>query len=139
MLVIYNKDTGEITQCVMQAQQELPVLSKRYDEMGIANLLYDGTGDMSNLYVKDGAVTPKPEMTITGEDRPLKADGIDTLSFQIEPGTLDITVVLDDKIIQREQVTDGILAFSVDHAGSYGVFVGPPFPYRTAILSIEAV
>jgi hypothetical protein len=137
MPLLIHDGKGEITQVIIQAEVTLEVLKKRHDKLGIPAML--GAGDPAAAYVVNGTLVPRPELTIAGELRAVKADGVDTLELSIAPGTFNIVVLFGAVIVHQETVSDGALAFSADHAGSYVVHVAPPFPYRAAALTIEAV
>lgn len=142
MLVIYD-NTGFVNQAILQADCELEMLSQRYDEMGVPNLLYEGEGDIFNLYV-DVTTTPhralqKPPIAIAGENRPVKADGIDTLEFQLEPMNANVMVTFHGQVVHQEDLTDGKIEFAVDQAGTYELRIEAAFPYAAAVVTIEAV
>lgn len=138
MLVIHDEN-GVITQCVMQSALTLEVLSERYKEMGRTHVMHDGEGDITNSYVKDGAVVAKPQIEVTGDIRPIKADGADELTLLISPGDVTVLVLFDGKPVHQEQITTGALEFAADHPGSYTLIVSAPHPYQPTQIIVEAV
>ena len=142
MLVIYQDQgdgTGIINQCIVQSQFTLDVLAERYKAEGIPCIVHDGTGDIFSSYVKDGAVVPKEEVTVTGDIRQLKADGVDALTLTVAPLAFNVSVLSAGKLIHQEQETNGQLVLSVDHPGTYTVVIDPGHPYLTKQFDIEAV
>lgn len=139
MILIVHDAKGEITQVFLQVTAfTFEGMSAKYAEMGILHVLHDADSiDMANNYVVGGKVIPKPELKITGNYRPIKADGLDTLSFQIDPTNFDVALMFDGKIVHQGTVSDGDVSFSADHAGIYAVHVVPPFPWRGAVINIE--
>ena len=137
MPLLIHDAKGEITQVIIQAEVTLEVLKKRHDSLGIPAIM--GEGDPAAVYVANGALVPRPQLAITGEVRPVKADGVDTLELAIAPAGFDVAVLFGGVIVHQETVSDGALAFAADHAGSYVVHIAPPFPYRAVALTIEAV
>ena len=138
MLVIYDQN-GMINQCIIQADCTLEVLAERYQAMGISHILHDGEADILNAYVSGGQVLLKPAMQITGNNRPVKADGVDVLEFLIDPVSFNATVTFQESVVHQEAVTDGKLDFTTAQAGTYKVYIEAPFPYQPTILTIEAV
>ncbi|MCA6098876.1 hypothetical protein [Bradyrhizobium australafricanum] len=137
-IIVIHDDNGVITQTILQVEIGTQALSDRYVEMGIQHILYDGDVDITNAYVKDGEVMPKPTVSIDGDVRSIKADGIDSLSLNVSPSEFDVFVALDGAVIHQENVVDGKLEFSVDHPGSYIIGIAPAHPYRPLRLEIEA-
>ena len=135
-LLIYD-GKGEITQVIIQAEVTLEVLKARHTKLGIPAIL--GEGDPAAVYVVNGALAPRPQLTITGDVRPVKADGADTLELSVAPSSFDVAVLFGGVMIHEESVSDGALAFSADHPGNYVVHIAPPFPYRAVALTIEAM
>ncbi|NEU95034.1 hypothetical protein [Bradyrhizobium uaiense] len=138
-VIVRHDDNGMITAVTLQVEIGMDVLSERYAEMGIPHILYDGEVDIADAWVKDGQVVPKLDVEISGEVRSVKADGEDLLELAVAPAEFDATVVLDGAMVHSEHVTDGKLEFSVDHPGSYAIFVVPAHPYRVRRLDVEAI
>src|SRR4051794_39790856 len=107
MILIVHDAKGEITQVFLQVTAfTFEGMSKTYAKMGIPHVLHNADSiDMMNHYVTGGAVSPKPELSIAGDYRPIKADGVDTLNFQIEPAAFDVAVMFDGKIVHQEAVS----------------------------------
>lgn len=138
MLVLYD-ERGIITSCIIQHAETLEVLSERYADQGIPHVMHDGPGDIVNSYVKDGAVIDKPAITITGEIRSVKANGVDALTFTIDPPSFTIAVLLQNSMVHQENVTDGMFEFVTDHSGSYYVAITAAHPYKPSYMQIEAI
>lgn len=141
MLVCYDEKTGMINQCIIQAAVTLEELTARYDALKIPHVLvdWDRPDDIFSHYVKDGQVIPKPQVTLAGDNRPVKADGVDTLTFQVSPANATVHIMLGDTPIHQETITDGTIEFSSDHPGSYRIIVASEFPWQGALLTVEAV
>lgn len=137
-VIVRHDDDGVITAVTLQVEMGIDALSERYAEMGIPHILYDGEVDIADAWVKDGQVVPKLDVEISGEARQVKADGEDLLELTVSPAEFDATVALDGAMVHFEHVTDGKLEFSVDHPGSYAIFVVPAHPYRVKRLDVEA-
>lgn len=140
MLAVYDAD-GKITQCIIQAQVSLEELAARYNDAGIPNVLFDSddADSIHTLYVRGAAVVDRPRIAIAGVNRPIKADGADAITFTLNPAAATVSVLFGGKLVHREQIDDGAIEFSADHAGTYTIVIEPSFPYQTEVLTIEAV
>ncbi|WP_375782944.1 hypothetical protein ACE10Z_23810 [Bradyrhizobium sp. Pha-3] len=138
-VIVRHDGNGVITAVTLQVEMGMETLSEKYAEMGIPHILYDGEVDIADAWVKDGEVVPKLDVEISGEVRPVKADGEDLLQLMVSPAEFDATVALDGALVHSEHVTDGKLEFAVDHPGSYAIFVVPAHPYRLKRLDVEAI
>ena len=141
-LVIHDGEL--ITQIIIQSEVTLEELSKRYSDAGIPHLLHAGDADIIDSYVQNPdspgkAVVAKPSVTITGELRPIVADGADTLAFVIEPRDCTAYVMFDSKLVHLEELGDGLLEFSADHAGAYTLIITAPHPFKPTQIVVEAV
>lgn len=139
MKIVRYDDNGVITQVVMQVEMGMETLSDKYAEMGIPHILYDGEVDVANAYVKDGAITPKPPVVVTGDIRTIKADGSDALHLKVTPAEFDATVALGGAVIHREHITSGDIEFSVDHPGNYTIAIAAAHPYSIAKIEVEVM
>ncbi|UFX42053.1 hypothetical protein HAP47_0022590 [Bradyrhizobium sp. 41S5] len=138
-VIVRHDDNGLITAVTLQVEMGMDALSERYAEMGIPHILYDGEVDIADAWVRDGQVVPKLDVEISGEVRSVKADGEDLLELTVSPAEFDATVAFDGAMVHFEHVTDGKLEFSVDHPGSYAIFIAPAHPYRLKRLDVEAI
>lgn len=140
MLVCYDH-TGMINQCIILAPVTLEELAKRYDEMNVPNVMvdWDNPNDIFTHYVKNGQVIEKPPIEVSGENRQVKADGVDTLTFEVWPKNVTVKVFLDGTLIHEEAVTDGSIEFAVDHPGSYRIDIEAAFPWLGTSFTVEAV
>ncbi|MGY4269733.1 hypothetical protein [Bradyrhizobium sp. USDA 4519] len=105
-------------------------------------MLYDGPVDIREAYVdvtKDPKeVLPKPEVVITGEIRPIKADGIDALHLTVQPEKFTVYVWYDNKLVHQEDVTDGGIEFAIDQVGTFRVTIVPGQPYKVGVFEVLA-
>jgi hypothetical protein len=136
-LAVYDTD-GRITQVFLQAAVGLEIVSARYAEMNIPHVLTDADVDIATCYVFNGQVMPKPQIVVTGDNRPVKADGADTITFQIAPESFNAKTLFNGTLISDDDVTDGTIEFAADQAGTYQVMIVAAFPYQGTILTIEA-
>lgn len=141
MLVCYDDKTGMINQCIIQAPVTLQELAARYSEMNVPHVLvdWDSPDDIFTHYVKDGEVIRKPQIEFSGDNRPVTADGVDTLTFQVSPASATVSVTFGETLIHQETITDGKIEFSIGHPGSYRIDVGAEFPWQGASFTVEAV
>jgi hypothetical protein len=141
MLVCYDDKTGMINQCIIQAPVTLEELAARYTEMSVPHVLvdWDSPDDVFTHYVKDGQVVPKPRIELSGDVRPVTADGVDTLTFRISPVNATVYVTFGETLIHQEAITDGTIEFSIDHPGSYRIDVAGEFPWLGVSFTVEAV
>ncbi|MCK1543436.1 hypothetical protein IVB12_16080 [Bradyrhizobium sp. 179] len=141
MLVCYDDKTGMINQCIIQAPVTLEELAKRYEEMGVPHVMvdWDSPDDIFTHYVKNGQMIEKPPIELSGENRVVKADGVDTLTFQVWPPNAAVKVFFGDTPIHEETLTDGTIEFSIDHPGSYRIDIGAEFPWLGTSFTVEAV
>lgn len=141
MIVCYDPAAGMINQCITQASVTIEALAERYAQLGIAHLIvdWDSPDDIFTHYVKDGQVIPKPKVNVSGENHPIAADGVDTLTFQVSPASATVSVTFGETLIHQETITDGKIEFSIGHPGSYRIDVGAEFPWQGASFTVEAV
>lgn len=138
--VFVHDDDGKILQVIVQVECTLDVLYDRWIAMGMKCVKYFGgevaPDAMFNSYVVNGFVQAKPATTVIGEVRAIKADGVDSLSFQVTPANVNVSVYFDQNLIAQQDIS-GTLEFAADHPGTYQIFVAPPFPYKVNTFSIE--
>lgn len=129
-----------INQCIIQAQVTLEVLAERYAEAGIPHILVEGEDpeDILKCYVKNGEVAYRPLVILAGENRVIRADGVDTLVFSVLPTNVKVEVVFNDTLVHEESVTDGTVEFSTTLAGTYTIIVSSDFPYLGSSVVVEA-
>lgn len=89
--------------------------------------------DCDNFYVLNGEVIERPRLNLSGDVLHLKADGVDSISFNdIPPGS---TVTLDNQIYD---LNDGTFKFTTEKQGHY-VLKFDAFPFLDEIIEIEAI
>ena len=135
MLVIYN-DQGAIEQTVIIGDFES--LTPIFVAMGKHVLSVDEIGSPEKCYVLNGKVVAMPNIEIIGEVRAIKADGVDTLTFSINPQSFDLTVMLGNTVVHQESSSAGSLEFAVTHPGTYKLTFLAAFPYYPTSLVLEA-
>jgi hypothetical protein len=140
MLVCYDEN-GMINQCIIQAPVTLEELAARYEAMGVRHVMadWDHPDDILTHYVKNGQVIPRPQIEVAGENRPVTADGVDTLTFQVWPANATVKVFLGETPIHEETLTDGTIEFSIDHPGSYRIDLEAEFPWAGNSFTVETV
>lgn len=136
MLVIYEDD-GSVTQTIHIG--DFDALRKIYQEQGRNVADADYIEDPEKIYVKDGGkVEIRPDIVITGAVVQVKANGVDTLHFTIEPAEYTVTVYLNGLVVHRESASTGALEFSTTEPGSYMLMFEAAFPYARTFLNLEA-
>lgn len=135
MLLVYD-EKGFIEQAIMIGDFER--LQAVYEANGKNTICGVNIAEPHKVYVRDGMVLMRPEIEIAGEVRPIRADGIDTLHFQVSPQAYKVTVKLNGVTVHQEDDTDGQLEFAVDHAGVYTLKFEAEFPYLPTELTLEA-
>ncbi|PDT77170.1 hypothetical protein [Bradyrhizobium sp. C9] len=140
--LVRHDANGFITQIILQAARPMDEISKSFTEAGIDHILYDGPVDIKEAYVdltkERPEVLPKPEVIITGEIRPIKADGVDTLHLTVQPEKFTVYVWYDNKLVHQEDVTDGKIEFASDQVGTFRVTVVPGQPYKVGAFEVGA-
>jgi hypothetical protein len=135
MLIVHD-DTGLVTQAIFVGDFER--LKPIYEANGHLVLEADHVLDTISIYVKNGQVLPRPPVAVSGEIRPIAADGVDTLKLTIEPASFALTIRLDGTIVHQESSPVGTLEFAVDHPGAYELSFEAAFPYCATVLTVEA-
>lgn len=133
MMGIYD-DTGFLEQTIFVGDFEK--LQLLYEAAGKKVIQADQIDDKA--YVANGVLTPRPEVAVTGAVRQIKADGLDSLHFDVAPGSFTLSLTLVGTVIQTESVTDGALDFSVTEPGSYTLLFNATFPYYPAQITVVA-
>lgn len=135
MLIVY-KDNGFVDQVIMVG--DFARLQPIYEKNGFKTVLGVGIKDPARIWVKDGAVELRPNVEVIGEVRPIKADGVDALRFEVNPKVYKVAVKLDDVVVHQEDGTDGKLEFATDHPGTYTLLFDAEFPYFPTEIQVEA-
>ncbi|MCW2195024.1 hypothetical protein AB7M45_007797 [Bradyrhizobium elkanii] len=140
--LIRHDATGFITQVILDAERPMEEISAAYTAAGIDHMLYDGPVDIREAYVdvtkEPKEVLPKPEVVITGDIRPIKADGVDALHLTVQPEQFTLYIWYDNKLVHQEDVTDGNIEFAIDQVGQFRVTVVPPQPYKVGAFDVVA-
>lgn len=138
MLLIYD-DNGVVSQAISHGSFDL--LQAHYESIGLHTLMAPGNADdLFSIYIKDGAVATRPDITITApESLTLPADGVTELVITLDPPDCTVAVIFQNQRIALETITDGTLAFSTPHAGDYDLIFAAAFPYKNTTISIKAV
>lgn len=89
--------------------------------------------DCNNVYVLDGKIVERPRLNSEDGVLQIKADGIDSVSFDKIP--LGSTVTLNDQLYE---INDGTFVFTTEKQGRY-VLTFDAFPFLDEIIIIEAI
>ncbi len=135
MLLIYN-ETGFITQTITVG--DFKALKEVYESHGQMAIEIGPRDDFMNLYVTKGVAKVRPNVKVTGEVRPISADGADTLRFSITPKVFDLKIALGDTVVHEESSKSGILEFAVDAPGVYKLEFSAAFPRHPITITVEA-
>ncbi|MGY4224318.1 hypothetical protein ACVMIH_001679 [Bradyrhizobium sp. USDA 4503] len=140
--LIRHDETGFITQVILDAERPMEEISAAYTAAGIDHMLYDGPVDIREAYVdvtKDPKeILPKPEVVVTGEIRPIKADGVDALHLTVQPEKFTVYVWFEGRLVHQEDVVDGGLEFAIDQAGTFRVTIVAAQPYKVGAFEVVA-
>ena len=142
-LIVYDEN-GRIEAAFWHTAQPIEEISAKYTEMGKRHQLYDGAENIAALYIDmaDGeTIKVKPPIAVDSEDArtKIKADGVDSITFNVRPAKFTVAVMLNgDRVVHQEDVTDGSFEFSVDHPGTYQINLSAEHPYAPGYLVIEA-
>ncbi|WP_166295058.1 hypothetical protein [Bradyrhizobium sp. 2S1] len=140
--LIRHDENGIITQVILDAARPMDEISKSFAEAGIDHILYDGPVDIKEAYVDLSTdppeIRPKPEVVISGEIRPIKADGVDALHLTVQPETFAVYVWYDGKLVHQEDVADGKIEFAIDQAGAFRVTIVAAQPYKVGAFEVVA-
>lgn len=140
--LIRHDATGLITQVILDAERPMEEISAAYTAAGIDHMLYDGQVDIREAYVdvtkEPKEVLPKPDVIITGDIRPIKADGVDALHLTVQPEKFTVYVWYDNKLVHQEDVTDGAIEFAIDQPGAFRVTIVPGQPYKVGAFDVVA-
>ncbi|SEB99850.1 hypothetical protein [Bradyrhizobium erythrophlei] len=140
--LVRHDANGFITQVILEAARPMDEISKSFTEAGIDHILYDGPVDIKEAYIdlsKDPPeVLPKPEIAITGDIRPIKADGVDALHLTVQPEKCTVYVWYDNKLVHQEDVTDGAIEFAIDQPGTFRVTIVAGHPYQVGAFDVVA-
>ncbi|MHC2251049.1 hypothetical protein ACVILK_000741 [Bradyrhizobium embrapense] len=140
--LIRHDANGVITQVILEAARPMDEISKSFAEAGIDHILYDGPVDIKEAYVDLSTdppeIRPKPEVVISGEIRPIKADGIDVLHLTVRPEKFTVYVWFENRLVHQEDVTDGAIEFAIDQAGTFRVTIVAAQPYKVGAFEVIA-
>jgi len=134
IFVIYTEITGDITR-VVTGPADVGILNSKNTELPLQ--ITDSIEN--NKYYVDITVTPhelkqKISLPFTLSSSTLIADGIDEIAITGLPNP--VTVTWPDNLV--EEVTDGIIEFSVDQVGTYTITI-ESIPYLTEVINVEAI
>ena len=107
------------------AMNAKPVVGVEYLQTSVRNC--------DNVYVLDGEIVERPRLNSKGGVLQIKADGVDSVSFDKIP--VGSTVILDDKLYE---INDGTFIFTTEKQGRY-VLKFDAFPFLDEIIIIEAI
>ncbi|ODM77806.1 hypothetical protein [Bradyrhizobium elkanii] len=140
--LIRHDENGFITQVILEAARPMDEISKSFAEAGIDHILYDGPVDIKEAYVdlsiEPPEIRPKPEVVISGEIRPIKADGVDALHLTVQPEQFTVYVWFENRLVHQEGIVDGGLEFAIDQAGTFRVTIVAAQPYKVAAFEVVA-
>ncbi|MHC2241478.1 hypothetical protein [Bradyrhizobium elkanii] len=140
--LIRHDETGFITQVILDAARPMDEIAKSFTEAGIDHILYDGPVDITEAYVDLSTdppeIRPKPEVVISGEIRPIKADGVDALHLTVQPEAFTVYVWFENRLVHQEDVVDGGLEFAIDQAGTFRVTIVAAQPYKVGAFEVVA-
>ncbi|UGY23086.1 hypothetical protein HU675_0034785 [Bradyrhizobium septentrionale] len=138
--LVRHDANGFITQVILEAARPMDEISKSFAEAGIDHILYDGPVDIKEAYIDlsqdPPAVLPKPDVVISGEIRPIKADGVDALHLAVQPEKFTVYVWYDGKLVHQEDVADGKIEFAIDQAGAFRVTIVAAQPYKVGAFEV---
>ncbi|WP_338700774.1 hypothetical protein V5279_21475 [Bradyrhizobium sp. 26S5] len=140
--LVRHDANGFITQVILEAARPMDEISKSFTEAGIDHILYDGPVDIKEAYIDlsqdPPAVLPKPDVVISGEIRPIKADGVDALHLTVQPEKFSVYVWFENRLVHQEDVVDGGLEFAIDQAGTFRVTIVAAQPYKVGAFEVVA-
>ena len=102
-----------------------PIVGVEYLQTSVLNC--------NSVYVLDGAIVERPRLNSKDGVLQIKADGIDSISFDKIP--VGSTVTLDDQLYE---INDGVFVFTTEKQGRY-VLEFDAFPFLDEIIEIEAI
>lgn len=128
--ISYELATGRILSQIScpayaYAMNAKPVVGVEYLQTSVRNC--------DNVYVLDGEIVERPRLNSKGGVLQIKADGVDSVSFDKIP--VGSTVILDDKLYE---INDGTFIFTTEKQGRY-VLKFDAFPFLDEIIIIEAI
>lgn len=127
--VSYNLKTGQIISKMSCPAYAYGANAK--PNVGIGYLRVS-VPNCDNFYVLDGKIVERPRLNPKDEILHIRADGIDSISFNnIPPNS---TVSLDDKVYE---INDGTFKFTTEKQGRYTLKLNA-FPFLDDIIMIEA-
>lgn len=128
--ISYDLATGRILSQIncpeyAYAANARPIVGVEYLRTSVLNC--------NNFYVLDGKIVERPRLNSKDGVLQIKADGIDSISFDKIP--VGSTVTLDDQLYE---INDGVFVFTTEKQGRY-VLKFDVFPFLDEIIEIEAI
>lgn len=136
-LIVYDKETGRISQCLLQASIALEKLKKFYDDQGAGTVMVPEAISLFTTYVVNGEVVFRPDVNCMADNKRWIADNEDIMNVSFDPPSKVIIHYQDNVLSTQEDVTE--LPIQTDLPGLYTFRVEPPWPYRETSFTLVAV